>query len=227
MQTYVDNDKLAFVPNPLVRPEAGADTRRLSPSAAPVILTVANLTRVKAHDVLLEAFARLSPELSNWRLALVGAGEEEQNLRGHAKSLGIAEGVDWYGRVADPSVFYRTASIFVLPSRYEGMPNALMEAMSYGLPAVVSNASPGPLDLVKDGETGLVVPVDDPFALANAVELLANNGPLRKRLGDAGRKRVSEYDLPKVMPLWERVIATAPAANQQGAAGTGALRRLK
>jgi glycosyltransferase involved in cell wall biosynthesis len=92
---------------------------------------------------------------------------------------------------------------------------------------IVSNASPGPLGLVKDGETGLIVPVDDPFALANAVELLGNNGPLRKRLGDAGRKRVSEYDLSTVMPLWERIIATDPPANQQGPVGTDALRRLK
>jgi GalNAc-alpha-(1->4)-GalNAc-alpha-(1->3)-diNAcBac-PP-undecaprenol alpha-1,4-N-acetyl-D-galactosaminyltransferase len=227
MQTYVDNDKLVFVPNPLVYPEPGVDTPRLSSFEPPMILIVANLTRVKAHDVLLEAFSRLSPELSNWRLAIVGGGEEEKSLWKQAKALGMAERVDWHGRVANPFVFYRAASIFVLPSRYEGMPNALMEAMSYGLPVIVTNASPGPLDLVKDGETGLVVAVDDPLALANALELLGNNGALRKRLGDAGRKRVSEYDLSKVMSLWERIIITGPPANQQGAASTDAPRLHK
>jgi GalNAc-alpha-(1->4)-GalNAc-alpha-(1->3)-diNAcBac-PP-undecaprenol alpha-1,4-N-acetyl-D-galactosaminyltransferase len=122
--------------------------------------------------------------------------------------------------VASPSPFYRAASIFVLPSRYEGMPNALMEAMSYGLPVIVSNASPGPLDLVKDGETGLVVAVDDPSALAHAIALLGNSGALRKQLGDAGRRRVSVYELSKVMSLWERIITTAPPEQRQGAAGT-------
>jgi glycosyltransferase involved in cell wall biosynthesis len=86
------------------------------------------------------------------------------------------------------------------------MPNALMEAMSCDLPVIVSNASPGPLDLVKDGETGLVVPVGDVCALAKAMELLANDAALRKRLGDAGRRRVSEYDLSRVMPIWEQII---------------------
>jgi glycosyltransferase involved in cell wall biosynthesis len=178
-------------------------------------LIVANLTWRKAHEVLLAAFARLSPELSHWRLAIVGGGEEEKTLREHATELGVAERVDWYGRVADPFVFYRAAGMFVLPSRSEGMPNALIEAMSYGVPVIVSNASPGPLDLVKDGETGLVVPVDDPLALANAITSLGNDGALRKRLGEAGHQRVAEYDLANIMSLWDRIIATGPTTNQE------------
>jgi GalNAc-alpha-(1->4)-GalNAc-alpha-(1->3)-diNAcBac-PP-undecaprenol alpha-1,4-N-acetyl-D-galactosaminyltransferase len=223
MQAYVPEEKLAFIPNPAVHHEAGDDTPHPSSFEAAVILTVANLERRKAHDILLEAFARLSPKLSNWRLAIVGGGEEEITLRKQAKALGIAERLDWYGQVANPVVFYRKASIFVLPSRYEGLPNALMEAMSYGLPAIVSNASSGPLELIKDGETGLVVPVGDPFALADAIALLGNASTLRKRLGDAGRKRVSEYDLSRVMSLWERIIATGHSANLQDAASTNTL----
>jgi len=221
MQTYVDSDKLAFIPNPLVGHEPEPDFLRPS-FAAPVILIVANLTRVKAHDVLLETIARLSSELSNWRLALVGEGEQEKALREQAQILGIADRVDWHGRVADPVVFYRSASIFVMPSRSEGMPNALMEAMSYGVPVIVSNASPGPLDLVKDGETGLVVPVDDPDALASAIELLGNDASLRERLGDAGRLRVSEYDVAKIISLWEQLIATGSTQNQQAAVNAAA-----
>jgi glycosyltransferase involved in cell wall biosynthesis len=224
MQAYMQKDKLAFLPNPIVHYEVGADTPPPASAEAPVILIVANLEQRKAHNVLLEAFARLSPELSNWRLAIVGGGEEEITLREQVKALGITERVDWYGRVANPFAFYRNASIFVLPSRYEGMPNALMEAMSCGLPVIVSNASPGPLELVKDGETGLVVPVDDPFALANAIVLLGNNRTLRKRLGDAGRKHVSEYDLSTILPLWERIISTSSPTNHQGAVSTGILR---
>jgi glycosyltransferase involved in cell wall biosynthesis len=221
MQAYVDKEKLALVPNPLVHDENRTDTRRGLSFEAPFILIVAELNPLKAHDVLLESFARLSPRLSNWRLAIVGDGEQEKKLREQVKALGIAERVDWYGLVTNPFVFYRAASIFVLPSRSEGMPNALMEAMSYGLPVIVSNASPGPLGLVKDGETGLVVPVGDTLVLAKAIELLAKDAPLRKRLGDAARARVSEYNLSNVLPIWERIIATCPTAHQQGAATIG------
>jgi glycosyltransferase involved in cell wall biosynthesis len=164
---------------------------------------------------LLEAFARLSPALSNWRLAIVGGGDEEKGLHEQVRALGIADRVDWHGRVANPFVFYHAAGIFVLPSRSEGMPNAVMEAMSCGLPVVVTNASPGPLDLVKDGETGLVVQAGHPDALARAIELLARNPTLRQRLGDAARKRVSEYELSNVMPIWERLTATDSAATSR------------
>jgi glycosyltransferase involved in cell wall biosynthesis len=215
MQSYVGRDKLVFVPNPSVRSDSRLSTPELPPFTPPIILIVANLTWRKAHEVLLAAFARLSPELSHWRLAIVGGGEEEKTLREHATELGVAERVDWYGRVADPFVFYRAAGMFVLPSRSEGMPNALIEAMSYGVPVIVSNASPGPLDLVKDGETGLVVPVDDPLALANAITSLGNDGALRKRLGEAGHQRVAEYNLANIMSLWDRIIATGPTTNQE------------
>jgi glycosyltransferase involved in cell wall biosynthesis len=206
MQAYVDKEKLAFVPNPIVHDENTEDPPIRSSCEAPFVLIVANLNRFKAHDVLLEAFARLSPQLSHWRLAVVGDGELERILPDQAKTLGIAARVDWYGLVRNPFVFYRTASIFALPSRSEGMPNALMEAMSCGLPVIVSDASPGPLDLVKNGQTGLVVPVDDSSALARAIESLANNPSLRKRLGDAARLRVAEYELSKVMAIWEPII---------------------
>jgi glycosyltransferase involved in cell wall biosynthesis len=176
----------------------------------PFVLIVAELDPLKAHDVLLEAFARLSPQLSHWRLAIVGDGKLEKPLRARADVLGIGNRVDWYGLVPNPFVFYRAASIFALPSRSEGMPNALMEAMSCGLPVIVSDAAPGLLDLVKNGQTGLVVPVEDPAALAKAIDLLASNRSLRKRLGDAARQRVSEYELSKVMEIWEPIILADP-----------------
>lgn len=212
MQAYVDEEKLTFVPNPIVPPETGSNPNRGGSFEVPFVLIVANLIRLKAHDILLEAFARLSPDLSHWRLAIVGDGELEKTLRRKANVLGIDQRVDWYGLIPDPFPFYRAASIFALPSRSEGMPNALMEAMSCGLPVIVSNASPGPLGLVKDGETGLVVAVDDPAALAKAIEWLANDPALRKRLGDAAHRYVSEYDLSKVMAIWEPIISVDPKA---------------
>jgi glycosyltransferase involved in cell wall biosynthesis len=123
-----------------------------------------------------------------------------------AEKLKITGRVDWHGVVRDPFIFYRAANIFVLPSRVEGTPNALLEAMSCGLPVIVSDGAPGPLELIEDGVTGLVVPVNDAAALAAALRRLASDEQLRHRLGMAARARISEYHLPQALVAWESVV---------------------
>ncbi len=203
MGDYVEPEKLAFVPNPLVFRNGNGGAHA---SPAPSFLTVGRLVWDKAHDVLLDAFALLGGELQEWRLAIVGDGRRRELLKAQAKELGLAGRVDWHGVVPDPHAFYRAANIFVLPSRVEGTPNALLEAMSCGLPVIVSDGAPGPLELVEDGVTGLVVPVNDAQALAAALRRLACDGELRSRLGEAARTRVSEYDLPRALAAWESVV---------------------
>ncbi len=204
---WVPTEKLRFTPNPVDIPPG---TRKGPPPPSlrlPSILIVARLVEQKAHDVLLDALARLPAELGHWRLAIVGAGEKESALRRQAHDLGVAPRVDWHGLTTDPYGFYRHAQIFALPSRFEGMPNALLEAMSFGMPPVVTDSSPGPLELVKHGETGLVVPADDPDALAWALTELANRPDLRSRLGDAAQREVRRFSMDAALRAWEEAIA--------------------
>lgn len=210
MGEYVDPAKLAFVPNPLTLSRGhngnGNGNGHRAADAAPFVLNVGRMVDDKAHDVLLDAFAQLGDDFKGWRLALVGDGRLEGELRARAAGLGLNGRVEWHGVVADPYALYHAASIFALPSRVEGTPNALLEAMSCGRAVVVSDGAPGLTELVEDGVTGLVVPVNDAPALAAAIRRLASDEPLRRRLGEAARERVSEYDLPRALAAWESVI---------------------
>jgi glycosyltransferase involved in cell wall biosynthesis len=203
LKGFVDPRKLAYVPNPLVLPKGNGSRNGGRP---PLFLTVGRLVWDKAYDVLLDAFALLGGEFDDWRLSVVGGGHLKETLAAQADALGIARRVTWHGVVRDPHAFYRAASVFVLPSRTEGMPNALLEAMGSGLPVVVSDGAPGPLELVEDGVTGLVVHVDDAAALAHALARLARDETLRRRLGEAARERVREHDLPRALAAWESVV---------------------
>jgi glycosyltransferase involved in cell wall biosynthesis len=199
MRSYVDGNKLAFVPNPLPQPPK-VDSIKLG---GPFFLIVGRLHAQKAHDVLLEAFALMTEALPDWRLVVVGQGDLESKLRALSHSLGLTEKVLWCGQVDDPYPYYLGASAFVLPSRHEGMPNALMEALNCGLPAIVSDASPGPLALIEDGVNGIVVPVEDAESLASAMKRLANETALRARMSRAACESVAEYGLANALEVWE------------------------
>ncbi len=212
MGGYVEPEKLAFVPNPLVFENGNGNGAGVS--STPFLLTVGRLVWDKAHDVLLDAFALVGDEMGEWRLVVVGDGRMREALKSQATNLGISKRVDWHGLVREPHVLYGSASIFAMPSRVEGMPNALLEAMSCGLPVVVSDGAPGPLELVENEVTGLVVPVNDAGALAAALRRLADDPQLCSRLGNAARERVAEYELPRAIAQWESVIGLPTLAGE-------------
>lgn len=202
LKRYVPSRKLAYVPNLLVVPPPEGHEQ----PEAPTIVAVGRLHYQKAYDVLLDAFAQLSDRARGWRLICMGEGPLREELGAQTERLGIAECVIWQGRVSDPFLFYRCAEFYVLPSRHEGTPNAMLEAMGCSLPVIVTDASPGPLVYVEHGISGLVVPVDDPPALAAAMERLMTDPDLRRRLGAAGRRRVEPLHPENALPVWESVI---------------------
>jgi GalNAc-alpha-(1->4)-GalNAc-alpha-(1->3)-diNAcBac-PP-undecaprenol alpha-1,4-N-acetyl-D-galactosaminyltransferase len=211
MKAFVPSSKLVFAPNPI----QSATTPARREEDALHFLIVGRLNRQKAHDILLRAFAQMKDASPAWRLSVVGDGELKIPLREQAEDLGIADRVDWHGRARDPFAFYAKANCFVLPSRFEGTPNALLEAMSCGLPAIVSDASSGPLEYIRDGITGLVVPVEDIDALAAAMSRMAANAELRHRLGAAAADRMSTHDPNQIIETWETFLQLLP--NRTGA----------
>ena len=201
LKEYVPEHKLKFVPNPVLFeheiPNYGHRKNK--------ILAVGSMRYQKAYDILLQACAIVFKQVPDWDLTIVGDGEMEIKLHELAKELGIFEKVNWAGRT-DPIPYYKVAGIFVQASRYEGTPNALLEAIAYRLPAIVSDASPGPLEYIKDGESGLVVPVEDVDALAKALLYLIINEERRESFSSVSVRLLDTNKLENSIPEWDRVI---------------------
>jgi glycosyltransferase involved in cell wall biosynthesis len=157
------------------------------------ILTVGRLVAVKAHGVLVEAFAALVAAGVDARLTLVGDGPRSDALEARVRDRGLSDRVTFAGRVGQDEIgaFYKAADVFCLPSFAEGVPVVLMEAMASGLP-VVSTAVNGIPELVEDGVSGLLVVPGRSDLLAAALRKLADDPALRAELGEAGRARVAE-----------------------------------
>ena len=201
MRAYCPAEKLCYVPNPLILAGGIGDSTRVN-----AMLFLARLVPQKAPDVLIEAFARVVRTTSDWRLHLAGDGPMSDGLRARAHDLGLDGRVVFHGVVPDPTALLARCRIFVLPSRFEGTPNALLEAMAHRMPCIVSDASPGPLRLVKHAVNGLVVETGSVSALATAMERLCRDGQLRQDLGKAAFERVREFGFDTVGPVWDRIL---------------------
>jgi glycosyltransferase involved in cell wall biosynthesis len=158
----------------------------------PTAAYVGRMIRAKGIDVLMTAFDRLAGRGVPLRLELCGRSDDGTPDAIPPETLDAwcaLSGTQWRGHVADVREVWQRNDIFVLPSRGEGMPRALLEAAACARPLVVTNV-PGCRHFVRDGVEGFVVPPDDPVALADALECLARDADLRKRMGEAARLRL-------------------------------------
>jgi len=163
-----------------------------------VILSVGRLVEKKGTDVLLRALARI-PSSLHWRFVHVGGGPLKKKLSRLADELNLSSRVQWRGALTQDALLleYRNADLFALASRIaadgdrDGLPNVLAEAQSQALACVATRVSAIP-ELVRDGQTGLLVAEEDPDALARALETLIASPARRRALGQAGQSRVVE-----------------------------------
>lgn len=204
------------VPLPRLEPEPGvASDSQGEPFRW---IAVGRLAPVKDYPTMLRAFAKL-PGAS--LLQIVGSGPEESVLRSLAIQLKIDHRVDFSGFQSDVFPLLRAADAFVLSSRWEGLPVAVLEAAAAGLPVVVTNG-PGTREAMLPGETGILVPVGNSAALAEAMASVMNMpGEQRRAMGTRGRKFVEEqFSLDTVVDRWERfyteLLQSRPRPSRRG-----------
>jgi glycosyltransferase involved in cell wall biosynthesis len=164
------------------------------PAAAPVIATVGNIRRVKGHDVFIKAAASVVAQFPQVTFNIAGGVLESDYFAELQKLIGdlnLTNHFHFVGGVANLREYLSTADIFVLPSRSEGFSNAIVEAMAASLPVVATNVG-GNGEAVTDGVSGLIVPPDDPDALAAAITRLLSDPVKAREMGAAGKRMASE-----------------------------------
>lgn len=197
---HIPRARMLVIPNAPAAAPPGADFDRarsradaFGPGAAGFcVLCIARLVPEKGVAELVEAVARLRDGGREVTVAVAGGGPEEAELHRRAAELGVASAVRLLGQRSDIGDLLRAADAFCLPSRHEGLPVSVLEAMDAGLP-VVATAVGGVPTLVLDGETGLLVEPREPEALAEALAGLADHPERRAALGAGGRALVAGH----------------------------------
>ena len=172
----------------------------------PLLVSSGRLVKAKGFDILLEAFALLKPSPRPPTLILLGEGPERQELESLAGSLGVADRVRFAGNVRNPFAILSRAFAMVLSSRREGFGNVLVEAMACGVPVVASDCPFGPRAILRGGQVGVLVPPENPGALASGIERLLGDPGLAAELSARGRDAASEYSVERTVPRFESLF---------------------
>ncbi|MGH8118890.1 MAG: glycosyltransferase, partial [Rhodanobacteraceae bacterium] len=172
------------------------------------LLAVGRLSPEKGFDLLIEAFAQVAERHRDWHLRILGEGPLRTDLEWRIAARGLGNRIAMPGFDADVREAMRAADLFVLSSRYEGFPNALLEAMAEGTACVSFDCDAGPRELIEHARNGWLVPAGDVPALAAALDALMRDAGTRARLGRCARGVVATYALPAILGQWNALVAS-------------------
>lgn len=188
-----------------------------TPPGAPVVLALGRLHRNKAFDILVRAL----PHLPGVHAVIAGEGPERDNLLDLARREHVSDRLHLLGWRTDTAALLAAAKILTVPSRHEPLGNVILEAFSAGIP-VVAAESAGPLETIRPGETGLLVPLEDPVGLADAVRSIIGDGAIAEGLATAARAEfLARHAEMPVLALWRAAMGALPSGPVSPGAHTG------
>lgn len=170
-----------------------------------IVLATGRLTYVKGFDLLIESWNKVTQQFPDWKLVIVGEGEEGTNLRNIIKRNNLVGKVILAGYSNDISQYYEKASIFCLSSRYEGFPMVLLEALAFGLPIVSFDCDTGPAEIL-EGTRSILVPQKDTKALGDSLIQLMGNQKLREKISLTNIQKSEYYEPNFIILRWIEII---------------------
>ncbi len=209
LKGWVEPRRVQVMPNP-VPPEIG-DSAPMPPGKWPglerTVLGMGRLSPEKGFDILIRAFAACRFRHPTWRLLILGEGPQRGFLERLVRSLGLGGVVALPGNLPRPYGLLERCGVFVMPSRYEGFPCGLLEAMACGAPVVASDCSSAVGRIIASEQEGLIVPRDDSAALARALDRLMADPDRRRALGRGARVVRGRYGLEAIMEMWDNLLS--------------------
>lgn len=201
---WFDPEKRAVIYNPLdaVTPVS----YDVAGKGAFTFLAVGSLTFQKNHAILIESFSRLANDFPDWNLVIAGEGGLRAELEAQIKTLGLTDRIRLLGNIKNVPDVMAACDVFVLPSRYEGFPNVLIEAMACGMAAISFDCPHGPSEIIRNGENGLLAPAEDSAKLEAAMRDLAANKDKRQDLGVNAKDITRALDIAVIAGQWRVVF---------------------
>lgn len=197
---YVSASKIHIIKNPLSE-HLALDK---SVTKTPTILNVGRLEYQKNQELLIRTFSKINAP--NWKLIIIGNGSLKAKLTKLIEALNINDRVTLIDSTKSISKFYNSSSIFVSTSRFEGFPNALTEAMHFGLPCIATDCPSGPSELIDNSINGFLIPLDNDVELYNKLNTLINDTVLRKTLGKQAQLATQKFSSEIISSQWQQLI---------------------
>lgn len=215
-ERLVTKEKIFVVPNPVLplgdpdREDVALRETVRSQLGFPkgTIIAIGRLTAQKGFDLLIRAFAKIASSHADWALVIVGEGEERNALQKLSSDLGISNRVHFLGVQKNAASLLANADLFIMPSRFEGFPNVLLEAMACGLPVISFDCPSGPGEIIRHQIDGLLVPPEDVGELANAMSELMMHPDERAGMGTKAKAVIERFCLDKIMQMWDDILKT-------------------
>ncbi|BCQ29961.1 glycosyltransferase (plasmid) [Caballeronia sp. NK8] len=213
--------RIEVVPNPLPDELLLLPPETVGKSARRRLVAVGRLNTQKQFDLLIDVFATLAPEFPDWDLWIWGEGPERAVLEAQIAQSKMGERVLMPGKTTTPWEEMARSDAFVLSSRYEGLPMAMLEGMALGLATVAFDCKSGPRELTRDGQDGLLVPPGDKAALIDALRRVMSDEALRAELGRKAAASVRQrYSSAAILRQWDGIFAQL-GARTRGDEGKG------
>jgi GalNAc-alpha-(1->4)-GalNAc-alpha-(1->3)-diNAcBac-PP-undecaprenol alpha-1,4-N-acetyl-D-galactosaminyltransferase len=206
MQIYPRLKQVRSIPNPLpggiaAIAKSGLYGRRKT------LLSLGRLVAQKQINIIINAFAEIAPHFEEWDLQIYGEGPLKIEIEEQIYNLGLQGRVFLKGLTTEPWQIMADADVFVMASKYEGFPNALLEAMSVGLPCVVFDCPSGPREITSNGKYAMLVKLDDQNGLIAALEKIMSDESFGVELGNQARASILlRYSLSAVLDRWDQLF---------------------